>query len=83
MDMLAAFEQIKSAFPTPVQFQGTILRQACRNGVTIVEVKRHGRYFYCLMWEGNAKIVHASAESKFTGLKTVGNSFRPSDAYQS
>lgn len=77
----SAFARLKTAFPVIAQFQGTHFVFAERDGVWLIERKKHDRYFYWLLWEGKAKLVHAAMNSKLAPLRTIGDSFSVSAAY--
>jgi len=82
MDVQHAFGQIKSAFPTVHEWRGEhVLSFAERNGVILVERKKDGRFYYVLIAEGTSRLIHMSDQSRFKRLKTVGDSFQPSLAY--
>jgi len=70
-----AFAQLKTAMPSFAQFQGTHFKFAQDHGVTLIECRRDGRFFYWLIWEGEAKLVNASIESKFRMTRNIGQSF--------
>jgi hypothetical protein len=72
-----AFAQLRGAFPSKAAFQGTHFGFAQSKGVCLIERRLADRYFYWLLFEGQAKLVHASRESKLAPLRTVGDSFTP------
>lgn len=76
MDLDAAFSHLRTAFPKVADFQGTHFKFAERDGVVLIEKKRAERFFYWLIWEGNHKLVHASQDSKFRTMQTIGDSFK-------
>ena len=63
------------------EWQGTHFKFASRAGVTLIEVRRHERFYYWLLWDGQKKLIHASVNSKFRSMQTVGCSFTPSANY--
>ena len=81
MDLHQAFAALRNAFPKLAAWQGPHFSFADRSGVTLIEIPRHGRYFYWLLWEGDFKIIHASVKKKFGRMRTVGDSFSLSGNY--
>lgn len=77
-----ALASLAGIFPIRAEFQGVHFRYAERNGSVIIEIKRSGRFFYWLLAEGRFRLVHASMESKFVRMNTVGQAFTFTGEFQ-
>lgn len=78
MTLDEAFAELSTAFPKSAVLQGLHFVYAERNGVSLIEIHRANRFFYWLLWDGQAKLIHASYKPKLRSMQTVGASFKPS-----